>query len=171
MRHSELIGKEQERQRHEKRTVASFECVWALALVLLVACGSHTRGPNRLSVTVYEALEKAVAAFERADEYRDAGVLLYEPRFLDAEKAADAVRDAPGDQPADVSAALNAHSCVLALYTYRLSIEHFEHNNYPVSHPDAQYLREHAADAENVRKDGDQIDSCIKQAKTLLYGN
>jgi hypothetical protein len=80
-----------------------------------IAC---TRGPKGLSRPTYVATEKAVAALKRANEYRDAGAQLYEPRFLDVEKATDELV-ASATKPADTLVATIAGTCAIELKSYR----------------------------------------------------
>jgi hypothetical protein len=63
-----------------------------VSLLALLICASCTRGPKGLSRATYAATEKAIAAIQRANECRDDGLLIFEPRFLEAEKAVDDAR-------------------------------------------------------------------------------
>jgi len=87
---------------------ARLGAVATLMFALGLSCG---RGPQRLSRDTYSALERAIGAMERANEYRDAGVLLLEPRLLDAEKA---VADIP-----DRMVSQEIGRCLTELNTYR----------------------------------------------------
>ncbi len=57
-----------------------------------------------------ETHRRAVQALIRLDEYKDAGPLLYEPRYLDAEKSV--AED-------DEALAMNLKSCLSTFQTYR----------------------------------------------------
>jgi hypothetical protein len=51
----------------------------------------RTKGPKYLSQPVWEAGRRSVPAFQRAYESRDSDAKLFDPRFAEAETAADAV--------------------------------------------------------------------------------
>jgi hypothetical protein len=70
---------------------------------------SCARGPKGLSNNGYISVQKALSAMRRANEYRDAGVLLFEPRLLEAERKADAIVI---NNSADDGAAELARICV-----------------------------------------------------------
>jgi hypothetical protein len=55
----------------------------------------------------------------RANEYRDAGVLLFEPRLLDAEREADSIAK---NSTADSRAASIARICIEDFRLYRKSL-------------------------------------------------
>jgi hypothetical protein len=88
-----------------------------IATVVFVLC-SCTKGPKGLSAEAYEAAKGTVAAMRRANEYRDSGGLLFEPRFLDLERAADGIA-ASRKSASDDSAAGMARACVDILRSYR----------------------------------------------------
>ena len=69
-----------------------------------MGCLACTCGPKGLSRPTYLATKKAVGAIERANEYRDDGALLYEPRFLDVERAVDELAASGGSRVADTAA-------------------------------------------------------------------
>jgi hypothetical protein len=77
-----------------------------------------------LSYPTYAGTEKAIAALNRANEYRDAGALLYEPRFLDVEKATEELA-ASATKPADTLVATIANTCVVELKSYREILDNY----------------------------------------------
>jgi hypothetical protein len=60
---------------------------------------------------------------QRAYEYRDAGVIIFEPRMLDAERALDDVRAAGFKNAMDTSAGLIFRGSVESLRLYRKNLE------------------------------------------------
>jgi hypothetical protein len=59
-----------------------------------------------------------LAALQRTNEYRDAGVLIYEPRFLDVERTIDELKTS-GSRTEDETVASIAESCAGELKSYR----------------------------------------------------
>jgi hypothetical protein len=94
-----------------------------IAAAVIALCCSCTKGPEGLSPETYAGLEKTIDAMRRANEYRDSGVLLFEPRFLELERAVDdiALPDVHSvvTEARDDSAKSIARSCVQILKTYR----------------------------------------------------
>ena len=86
-----------------------------LAALALVSC---TRGPKGLSRSEFPAVEKGLAAVQRAFEYRDAGVLIFEPRMLDTERALDEARAASSNNQDGVAVSI-FESTVQLISTYR----------------------------------------------------
>ncbi len=108
-------------------------------LLLLLSAGcSSTKGPRHNSVQEWEALQRAVPAYERAAEYKDAGVALFEPRYLDLEKARDEVnqaayRGSTSDvELADTQASSDFATCVSKLQIYRIDREIEQSDSEPV---------------------------------------
>jgi hypothetical protein len=102
------------------------------AVVLIIAAAaigicSCTKGPKGLSNDTYAGVKKTVAAMRRANEYRDSGVLLFEPRFLDLERAVDGIATPRAyseiTTASDLSAAEIARSCVHILRSYRQMLD------------------------------------------------
>jgi hypothetical protein len=90
----------------------------SLFLLVLFSCSSGTRGPKGLSRETYAATEKAVAAIQRANECRDDGLLIFEQRFLEAEKAVDNAI-ATGKNPHDTMVGIHMHNWVESMKLYR----------------------------------------------------
>jgi len=90
----------------------------AVGLAVVLWSTACTRGPKGLSRSEYAATEKAVAALARADEYRDAEALLFEPRFLDAEKAVDELKVARRNK-ADTELIDKAQHCLASFESLR----------------------------------------------------
>jgi len=90
----------------------------AVGLAVMLWSTACTRGPKGLSRSEYAATEKAVAALARADEYRDAEALLFEPRFLDAEKAVDELKAARRNK-ADTELIDKAQDCLADFESHR----------------------------------------------------
>lgn len=147
----------------------------AVSLLLVSACSPQRKGPKHISSPVYDALEKATATVARANEYRDAGILLYEPRFLEAEKAVDEVSRQVHDSQltgtdalTEVQVSTICYRCVSALKWYRLANEHLGYIDNPPLHPDARYKTELAKAVQGVQDAGKAIGSCIKDADSYL---
>jgi hypothetical protein len=96
-----------------------------VTILALVACPASTRGPKGLSRATYEATVNAVAAIKRTNECRDAGVLIFEPRFLEAEKAVDDVR-ATGNNSPDAIVGIHLHNWVESMKLYRRILDSYE---------------------------------------------
>ena len=124
----------------------------AICLLILVESIACTRGPKGLSRPAYLATEKAVASLNRANEYRDADVLVYEPRFLDAQKAIDELA-AAASKPADTSVAMIARACADELKLHRQNLD---------NHRD---IKDMAAIRKKVTA---EIDACIGEARSYL---
>ncbi len=110
-----------------RKAVAKTYCTALLVPLSLISLCSCTKGPKGLSAETYEGVKQTVAAMRRANEYRDSGTLLFEPRFLDLERAVDGI--ATPHVYSDITAASNtsattiARSCVDLLRTYRRMLD------------------------------------------------
>jgi len=93
---------------------------YSLTLLVLLLAGC-TKGPKHISVQEWQALKKAVPAYERAVEYKHSETLLFEPRYLDLEKARDEVNQAAYTgwnsdiKTADIEASSYFATCVTAV--------------------------------------------------------
>ena len=96
-----------------------------VSLLVLFACPSDTRGPKGLSRATYEATVKAVVAIQRATECRNAGALIFEPRFLEAERAVDDAR-ATGNNQHDTMVGFYMNNWVESMKLYRRILDHYE---------------------------------------------
>jgi len=133
-------------------------CIIIAVLGSSIAC---TRGPKGLSRSAYLAAEKTVSAIKRANEYRDAGVLLFEPRFLEAEREADGMM-ALRNNASDSAAADIARSCVKDLTLYReIQTIHLNYLNRPPSPNFHQKALDDYDDQQMVGDAREAIDGCI----------
>jgi hypothetical protein len=85
-----------------------------VGLLTLAACGV---GPKGVGKSEYAAISKAFNALKRANDYRDAGSLIYEPRFLDAEKAVEEL-ESTASMDGAVTAAQTARSMLVNYRAY-----------------------------------------------------
>lgn len=92
--------------------------VLIIAVAVMVLNCSCTKGPNGLSADTYKGIQKTLSAMRRANEYRDSGVLLFEPRFLELEAQADSIVTR---NDADERAASIVRECVEGFRLYRKS--------------------------------------------------
>lgn len=90
----------------------------AVAIAVIALTCSCTKGPHGLSADTYKGIQQTLSAMRRANEYRDSGTMLFEPRFLELEREADGI---VVNNSADSSAASIARSCVKGLQIYRKS--------------------------------------------------
>jgi hypothetical protein len=139
------------------------EYLTAVALAFALLPTACTRGPKGLSPSSYAATEKVVAALERCFEYRDAGILLYEPRFLDAEKAIDDLR---ATEPTDLSLNEIAHTAAEALKTYRDNRDRLYRLQAENDSPRFEKLIKDAMDSRN--EIAGVVDSCISELRRYL---
>ena len=82
-----------------------------------------TRGPKGLSSDEYLAIQKGVAAVRRAYEYRDADVLIFDPRMLDAERAYDEAKAADANNTHDYVAVFMLKNSIQDLGLYRRNLD------------------------------------------------
>src|SRR5271169_1283398 len=99
-----------------------FACYVLLPILALIACDKPV-DPKGLSPRVYELVVKATAALGRANERRDAGNLLYEPRYLDAKKAVDDLNETLTVNESDDEAKHLERACLETIQRYRRSLE------------------------------------------------
>jgi hypothetical protein len=97
----------------------------AVGLLALLGSTACTRGPKGLSRATYESTQSAVAAIQRANEYRDAGTLLFEPRFLEAEKAIDDVASTQKNF-SDSAAVMQMRVWLTSMKQYRDILDKYE---------------------------------------------
>jgi hypothetical protein len=100
-------------------------CVLVLSVLALSAC-HKTVGPKGLNPETYDAVVRAADALDRLNERRDAGSLLYEPRYLDAEKAVGDLGHIPIVTVADIPPNSTAQVCLIAFRTYRSELGRLE---------------------------------------------
>jgi hypothetical protein len=137
--------------------------IFAAALIALCSC---TKGPHGLSADTYEGVRKTVLALRRANEYRDSGVLLFEPRLLEAERAADDIV-APAAHSAvttasNTSAAVIARSCVKDLRLYReVQTLHLDYLERPPSRNAQQRALDEYKDQKLLSDVRQTVDGCI----------
>ena len=107
----------------------------------------------------------------RANEYRDAGNLLFEPRFLDAEKALDAGRRNIHNS-ADESAFLLLDACLEDLTNYRRSAADAIDSADGVKDLDGKPKARRMQITQELRalteKVGKEIDGCIADADSFI---
>jgi hypothetical protein len=101
-----------------RRISTTHQSVLMIAAAVIALNCSCTKGPKGLSADTYGGIQKALSAMRRANEYRDSGVLLFEPRFLEVESEADSIVT---HNDADSSAAFMARNCVEGFRLYRKS--------------------------------------------------
>lgn len=117
-------------------------------IAAVIALCSCSKGPQGLSADTCEAVRKAVPALRRANEYRDSGTLLFEPRLLEAEREANGIMSAQKNA-SDASAAGIAKSCIEDLRLYRESQTlHLDYLN----RPPLPHVKDKATNDYNVHK-------------------
>lgn len=147
----------------KNRALAAIRPAVLMIAPALTALCSCTKGPHGLSVDTYDGVQKAVSALRRANEYRDSGAPLFEPRLLEAERAAGEIVTPQAysavTAAANASAASVARSCVRDLRFYR------ETRNILLDRSPSLNAHEGALDAFNDRKTLDDarhtVDRCI----------
>ena len=111
-----------------RRIATTHQSVLMIAAAVMALNCSCTKGPKGLSADTYGGIQKALSAMRRANEYRDSGVLLFEPRLLEAEREVDSIVT---NNDADSAAADMARICVKSFPLYRKSqdiyLEYLEH--------------------------------------------
>jgi hypothetical protein len=100
-------GDESRKAGTKNRMLKRTNTVALLGLAMLAGCGV---GPKEVSRPEYAAILKAFNALKRANDYRDAGTLIYEPRFLDAEKAVEELESTAAGTDEAVTAGQTARS-------------------------------------------------------------
>lgn len=135
----------------------------AAAIVALCSC---TKGPKGLSADTYEGVRRTVAALRRANEYRDSGALLFEPRLLEAEKEADGIVTphtySEITHANNTAAAEIARSCVKALQLYRQTRSlHLDYLDRPPSPNKYQRNLDEYTEQEGVANVTQAVDGCI----------
>jgi|HubBroStandDraft_1064217.scaffolds.fasta_scaffold130169_3 hypothetical protein len=138
------------------RSIAFILCATSLA-----SC-SQTYGPKGLSKPAYEATVRAVNALDRAREYRGASALLFEPRYLDAERAIGELKSTEPIQHGAVG--LKAEGCLLAMKLGRLEAEELADSvnaNEPKKKQDAAM--------EQVRKAETDLEACVAEVRGYLF--
>ena len=144
-------------------TTHSAILIIATAIIALCSC---TKGPKGLSADTYEGVRRTVSALRRANEYRDSGALLFEPRLLEAEKEADDIATprvySVVTAASNTSAAMVARSCVKDLQLYRkaqaLHLDYLDRTPSPNVH---QRTLDEYNDQQLVSGARQTIDACI----------
>lgn len=134
-------------------------------IILSLGPSACSQGPKGLGRPAFEATEKAAAAMQRANEYRDAGTLLYEPRFLDLEKAVDELK-ASATKPQEKAVAEIAVACAGDLRNYRENLDLLVQVSRQAPSPGRSKLTK---DANALHKRlAANIDSCISEVRSHL---
>lgn len=122
-----------------------------------------------MSDATYIAMQRAVDALERANEYRNANASVFDPKLQAASKAADEVYNEMGNRSSDGYAVSQIRVCIDQLKVYRSTFDSRESVSQPIEEQLKGLKGAQIGDANDVvARNAKDLDECIKAAKSYL---